>query len=98
MPDVSTLTVRLQGEPVGTLTRVPGDRTLFAFDEAYIADAKRPMLSLGFKDRLGELITDFTPVRTRLMPFFSGLLPEGQMRTYLARWAGVNPAREFFLP
>jgi len=97
MPDVSTLTVRLHDEPVGTLTRVGGDRTLFAFNDAYMADAERPVLSLGFKDRFGELITDFKPVRTRLMPFFSGLLPEGQMRTYLARWAGVNPTREFFL-
>lgn len=97
MPDVSILVVRLHGEPVGTLTRVSGDRSLFAFNEAYIADAERPVLSLGFKDGFGELITDFKPVRTRLMPFFSGLLPEGQMRTYLARWAGVNPTREFFL-
>jgi len=31
------------------------------------------------------------------MPFFSNLLPEGPMRTYLADRAGVNPEREFFL-
>jgi serine/threonine-protein kinase HipA len=31
------------------------------------------------------------------MPFFSNLLPEGRMRTYLAERAGVNPEREFFL-
>jgi serine/threonine-protein kinase HipA len=31
------------------------------------------------------------------MPFFSNLLPEGHMRTYLAELAGVNPDREFFL-
>ena len=31
------------------------------------------------------------------MPFFSNLLPEGHMRTYLAERAGVDPAREFFL-
>lgn len=48
MPDVSVLEVLLYGNPVGTLTRVAGDRTLFAFDEAYVADAHRPVLSLGF--------------------------------------------------
>lgn len=31
------------------------------------------------------------------MPFFSNLLPEGHMRTYLAERAGVKPVREFFL-
>lgn len=97
MPDVSVLNVLLYGAPVGTLTRVSGDRTLFAFNERYIADDQRPLLSLGFKDKLGRLITDFAPTQTRLLPFFSNLLPEAHMRTYLAQRAGVNPDREFFL-
>jgi len=97
MADVSVLDVLLYGEPIGTLTRVGGDRTLFAFNDDYIADEGRPVLGLGFKDSLGELITDFRPTQTRVMPFFANLLPEGHMRTYLAERAGVNPAREFFL-
>ena len=97
MPDVSVLNVLLYGEPIGTLTRVAGDRTLFAFNEAYIAAENRPVLGLSFKDQLGELITEFKPTQTKLMPFFSNLLPEGHMRTYLAERAGVNPEREFFL-
>jgi serine/threonine-protein kinase HipA len=97
MPDVSVLNVHLHGTPIGTLTRVAGDRTLFAFNEAYIADAQRPVLGLGFKDSFGGLITAFQPTQTKLMPFFSNLLPEGHMRTYLAERAGVNPVREFFL-
>lgn len=97
MPDVSILEVWLHGKSIATLTRVSGDRTLFAFNEAYIADRGRPTLSLGVKDALGELITDFRPTQTRLLPYFSNLLPEGQMRTYLAERAGVNPAREFYL-
>ncbi len=95
--NVSVLTVLLHGRPVGTLTRLEGDRTIFAFNEEYVADENRPTLSLGFKDTLGRLITSFRPVQTRLMPFFSNLLPEGHMRTYLAERAGVNPEREFFL-
>ena len=95
--DVTVLRVLLYGQPIGTLTRLSGDRTLFAFNGAYIADKNRPVLSLRFKDDLGNLMTDFNPVQTRVMPFFSNLLPEGRMRTYLAERAGVNPAREFFL-
>jgi serine/threonine-protein kinase HipA len=97
MADVTFLNVLLYGQPIGTLTRLSGDRTIFAFNEAYIADANRPVLSLGFKDELGGLITEFKTYQTRLMPFFSNLLPEGHMRAYLAERAGVNPDREFLL-
>lgn len=97
MADVNVLEVLLYGQPVGTLTRVGGDRSLFAFNDDYIADSNRPTLGLGFKDQLGELVTDFRPYQTRVMPFFSNLLPEGHMRTYLAERAVVNPKREFFL-
>jgi len=97
MPDVSVLNILLYGKPIGTLTYVGSDRTLFAFNEAYIADKNRPVLGLRFKDELGELITEFRPTQTKVIPFFSNLLPEGHMRTYLAERADVNPEREFFL-
>ena len=97
MSDVDVLDVLLHGEPIATLTRVSDDRILFAFNETYIADDRRPTLSLGFKDHLGELTTDFRTTRTRALPFFSNLLPEGHLRTYLAERAGVNPEREYFL-
>lgn len=97
MADVSVLDVLLYGKPVGTLTRVGGDRILFAFNDDYIADENRPVLGLGYKDQFGELITGFKPTQTRVMPFFANLLPEGHMREYLAERAGVNPEREFFL-
>lgn len=97
MSDVSVLEILLYGERIGTLTNIQGDRSIFAFNESYVEDAERPILSLSFKDSLGELITDFRPIQTRLLPFFSNMLPEGQMREYLAERAGVNPRREFFL-
>jgi len=97
MADVTILEVLLYGSPLGTLTRVAGDKTLFAFNEAYIADDNRPTLGLHFKDELGSLITDFKPVNAQVMPFFSNLLPEGPLREYLAQRAGVNIKREFFL-
>lgn len=97
MPDVVVLDVLLYDVPIGTLTRIDGDRTLFAFNDEYISDKDRPVLGLGFKDEFGELITDFRPTRASVLPFFSNLLPEGHLRTYLAGRAGVNTAREFFL-
>ena len=97
MADVRVLEVLLHDEPVGTLTHIDGDRTIFGFADAYVANESRPALGLGFKDRFGELITEFRPTRTRLLPFFSNLLPEGHMRAHLAERAGVDPVREFFL-
>jgi serine/threonine-protein kinase HipA len=97
MHDFAVLEVLLHGKPIGTLTRLPGDRVLFAFTEGYIADENRPTLSLSFKDALGSLIKDVRPTQTRLPVFFANLLPEGTLRDYLAARAGVKPEREFFL-
>ncbi len=95
--NVSTINVFLYDELVGTITNVGNDRSLFALTQDYIEDTDRSTLSLGLKDSLGELITDFKPTQTKLLPFFSNLLPEDEMRRYLAERASVNPEREFFL-
>ena len=97
MANVSVLELLLYGEPIGMLTRVEGDRSLFAFNEEYSADGNRPVLGLGFKDKFGELLTEFRPYQTQVMPFFSNLLPEERLRDYLAERAAVSPEREFFL-
>ncbi len=97
MAEVSVLTVNLYGESIGTLTRVSGDRSLFSFTDQYVADGNRPTLGLGFKDEYGQLITELPVKQKRLLPFFSNLLPEGYLRGYLARLAGVNQEREFYL-
>ena len=95
--NVSTLNVFLHQELVGTITHVGNDRSLFALTQNYIEDANRSTLSLGLKDSLGELIKDFKPTQSKLLPLFSNLLPEDEMRRYLAERANVNPEREFFL-
>ncbi|MBY3179474.1 type II toxin-antitoxin system HipA family toxin [Rhizobium leguminosarum] len=97
MPKVMVLDVRLYGEPVATLTNLQDGRTIFAFDEAYIEDKRRPKLSLSYKDPFGALVTKFRPYNMVVPPFFSNLLPEGPLRRYLADRAGVKPTREFFL-
>ncbi|WP_273793485.1 type II toxin-antitoxin system HipA family toxin [Brucella anthropi] len=97
MPDVSVLSVRLYGEEIGTITYVGNEKTLFAFNDAYIENQERPTLGLQFKDSLGDLITDFRPYKIKLMPYFSNLLPEGHLRRYLAEKADIHIDREFFL-
>lgn len=95
MADFEVLDVRLHGESIGTLTRLGRDRIVFAFDPAYIDDPERATLSLSFLDPFGHLVTDIPPTRTRAHPFFSNLLPEGPLREYLARAAGIDTRREF---
>lgn len=93
----TVLSVRLHERQIGTITRLSGDKHLFAFDEAYIEDAKRQTLSLSFKSASGGLVNSLRPYSLKLPPFFSNLLPEGHLREYLARQIGVKPEREFFL-
>ncbi len=97
MPKIICLNVLLYGEPIGILTFLPGEQTIFSFNESYIDNLARPVLSLSFKDHLGGLLTDIRPAKVQLPPFFSNLLPEGYLRDYLAERAGVNAKREFFL-
>jgi serine/threonine-protein kinase HipA len=93
---LNALSVRLYGKQIGVITRLAGDRQLFAFEQDYIDDQQRPTLSLSFKGSTGGLVTEFRPVGRRVPAFFSNLLPEGHLRDYLARRADVNPEREFF--
>ena len=61
MADISILSVKLHGAEIGSITYVGGDKTLFAWNEDYIKDANRPILSLGFKDQFGDLLQEFRP-------------------------------------
>ncbi|MEX2206691.1 MAG: type II toxin-antitoxin system HipA family toxin [Myxococcota bacterium] len=91
------LAVRLQNRQIGVINRLAGDRQLFSFDEDYINDPARPTLSLSFKGGQGTVAYAPRTYSARVPPFFSNLLPEGHLRTYLAAHAGVKPVREFFL-
>ena len=94
---INALGVRLHGRQIGVLNRLAGDRQIFAFEQDYIDDPRRPTLSLSFKSSTGRLVTALRPVPRRVPPFFSNLLPEGHLREYLAKLADVDPDREFFL-
>lgn len=97
MTKLNALAVRLHGRQIGVINRLAGDRQIFAFEQDYIDDLQRPTLSLSFKGATGGLVTALRPFPRRVPPFFSNLLPEGHLRTCLAKLAGVKPEREFFL-
>lgn len=90
-----SLEVLLNDRRIGIITALGGDRSIFSFDDAYADDPSRPTLSLSFKGELGGLLREHNPTQTRLLPFFSNLLPEGSLREYLAKRAGVKPVREY---
>ncbi len=94
---LSALSVQLYGRQIGVINRLAGDRQLFAFEQEYFDDEKRPTLSLSFKGSTGGLVTQTRTTGRRVPPFFSNLLPEGHLRDYLAKRAHVNSEREFFL-
>lgn len=96
-PKLNVLAVQLHGRRIGIINRLAGDRHLFSFEQEYVDDPNRPTLSLSFKGQSGGLVTAVRPIGRRVPPFFSNLLPEGHLRTYLAEQAGVKPEREFFL-
>jgi len=93
----ATLDLVLGARRVGTITLLPGECSLFVFDDAYAADPARPVLSQSFIAASGALRQETRPTRGKLPPWFSNLLPEGHLREYLARRGGVHPDREFHL-
>jgi serine/threonine-protein kinase HipA len=94
---LNALAVHLHRRRIGVISRLAGDRQIFAFEQDYVDDLQRPTLSLSFKGRSGGIVTSVRPVTRRVPPFFSNLLPEGVLRAYLAEKAGVKSEREFFL-
>jgi serine/threonine-protein kinase HipA len=95
--NINALAVRLYGRQIGIISKLAGERQLFAFEQDYVDDPNRPTLSLSFKSTTGGVVTSTRPVSRRVPPFFSNLLPEGALREYLAKLADVNSEREFFL-
>lgn len=95
--NLKALAVRLYGRQIGIINKLAGERQLFAFEQDYIDDPERPTLSLSFKSTTGGVVTSARPGSRRVPPFFSNLLPEGPLRSYLAKLADVKSEREFFL-
>ncbi len=95
MNNLELLDVYLNDEPVGSLTLLPQDRIIFNFSENYSRNKNRPVLSQSFYDQQKQLILNSPPTQTKSAPYFSNLLPEGHLRTYLATKAKVSEKRDF---
>ena len=92
----SSLSVRLHGLEVGEVVRRDDGNIIFDLNDEYAGDPNRLTLSQSF------LLDDGVKRRERgssgaVPPFLSNLLPEGQLRTYLAKSAGVSERKEFEL-
>jgi serine/threonine-protein kinase HipA len=88
------LTVWLGPTIVGTITELPTDRNLFVFAEDYVQNPDRPVLSLSFYNEDNQLNTTPVMKTTRVAPFFANLLPEGPLRQFVAKHAGVKSVRD----
>jgi len=82
---------------VGEITLLANERSLFIFNDEYLAIQDKPILSQSFFDKSGGIINQTKIVQTKLPPFFSNLLPEGHLRQYLAQQSGINQQSEFKL-
>jgi len=91
---LAQLSVWLGQTLVGSITELPNDRNLFVFDESYAGNPDRPVLSLSFYDAEGRLDTNPVPMQMKVAPFFSNLLPEAELRQYVAQRAGVKSVRD----
>jgi serine/threonine-protein kinase HipA len=94
----NSLIVLLNDYPVGTLSRLPGNTITFFFTQQFIDDPRRPTLSWGFYDAYRRLRTRPQSSSLGLVPpLFANLLPEGDLRRYVAHRAGVSTEDDFAL-
>jgi len=91
---LARLSVWLGQTLVGSITELPNDRNIFVFDEGYIEIPDRPVLSLSFLNAEGALNSATVETQTKVAPFFSNLLPEEDLRRYVARRVNVKEVRD----
>lgn len=101
MNDARVLSIRLGSTLVGYLTHYRDGKSVFLFDDDYVARGpNRPILSLSFTVPGNEEATEQKLQQTyrtmiRLPPYFSNLLPEGALRDYLVKKMQIHPDHEF---
>lgn len=89
----NALRVLLEDVPVGVLTLNANEGCEFRLLESYKNAYPHPILGQVFLDDLHKVHRS----RSRTPPWFSNLLPEGQLRKLVADQAKVSPMREFVL-
>ncbi|MCW8207582.1 type II toxin-antitoxin system HipA family toxin [Verminephrobacter aporrectodeae subsp. tuberculatae] len=105
MSTVQSLEVRLGDLRVGYLTHYPDEKTVFVVSDDFLdLGSSRPILTLSMA-RPGDEAQTRTLLRDerhksasiKAPPFFSNLLPEGGLRSRIARRLKVHEDREFLL-
>ena len=96
---IRSLDISLNGLPVGTLVRTPGDYSAFNLLPAYRSLKNPPIFSLSLRSADGSLRRDPKPIRGALPPFFANLLPEEKLREAMEKHhaASVRPGNDFDL-
>ncbi|MDP9024228.1 MAG: HipA domain-containing protein [Candidatus Eremiobacteraeota bacterium] len=94
---MSQLSVTLHGRKVATITNAPGDTNVVTIDRDFAVDPEAPVLSFNaFRNPVTRAYrAAIRPTQTVVHPYFANLLPEGPLRTYIARHARVKPIRDF---
>ena len=89
MASPAVLNVFLRDVFVGNLVALQGRQTVFTFDDSYVENDGRPTLTMGFIDAYGRLRV--RPGRVgQIIPFFANVLPEGELRAYIAERAAID--------
>lgn len=89
MASPAVLHIHLGDVLVGSIVALHGRETIFTFDDSYVENDERPTLTQGFIDAYGRLRV--RPGRVgRIIPFFANVLPEGDLRAYIAEHAGID--------
>lgn len=91
------LAVWLGDRRIGTLANLPGDYNLFTFDDDYLDDGDRPVLSQSFIGASGAPIRVVPRTHRVSPPFFANVLPEEDtlLRAIIARQYAINRTRDF---
>jgi serine/threonine-protein kinase HipA len=92
-----SLDVRLGDRPIGSLTKLPEDSMAFHLNTGYVEDAQRPSLSRDFLDAYGRVRRPKESPQGEVSPFFANLLPEGDLRRFVANRAGISINDDFAL-
>jgi serine/threonine-protein kinase HipA len=91
------LNVSLHEHEVGTLTKLVDDSVIFAFEDSFKSGSK-PVFSLAYRSEDGGFhFAEKIYSTAKVPPVLSNLLPEGNLRDYIAKKVNVQKSREFFL-
>jgi serine/threonine-protein kinase HipA len=89
-----TLAVWLNDTPVGVLEKLGDSRVVFSSHAQYRELALRPVLSQSFEDELSARSEGVPPL---LPPFFSNLLPEAALRSFVLKQHKLDDRDEYGL-